>query len=108
LFKENPAGRVKKETIMACSGAGDHSDLPPWVVAVLAEIEDATPMPAVVARNQRAAVLCSLARTMARANAGAATILAALRVENQIRCQPPLNDEILEGIACDVVGGLVT
>jgi hypothetical protein len=79
------------------------NDLPPWVAAVLDEIEDSIPMPEVIDVDQRAAVLTSLARTMARARAGADAIVAALRVVNRMRCRPQLNDETLEGIAYDVV-----
>jgi len=77
--------------------------LPAWVAIVLDEIEDRTPMPDVFPAGQQAAILTSLARTMARANAGADAIVAALRVVNRMRCRPPLNDEAVEGIAYDVV-----
>jgi len=95
----------KKEISLSQSGADRDGDLPKWVATVLAEIEDHLVMPGAVAGGQRIAVLSSLGRTMARINAGTAAILAALRVVNRNRCHPPLNDEILEGIAYDVVAG---
>lgn len=89
---------------MAQEGSERDGDLPQWVATVLDEIEDHTVMPDVVSVDH-AAVLTSLARTMARAGADAEPIVAALRVMNRTRCRPPLNDEALEGIAYDVVAG---
>jgi hypothetical protein len=65
-----------------------------------------TPTPAYagerIREGQRNATLCSLAGSMRRRGMSAEAIAAALHIENQARCEPPLGDEEIAGIAKSV------
>lgn len=59
----------------------------------------APPLPEIITAGQRNATLASVAGSMRRRGASSDAILAALRVENADRCQPPLEDAELAQIA---------
>ena len=59
----------------------------------------APPLPKILREGQRDSLLTSLAGSMRVRGAGEAAILAALRAENDVRCQPPLPDRQLQKIA---------
>ncbi len=57
----------------------------------------APPIPDEIPEGQRNTTLASLAGSMRRRRASEATIVAALRAENEERCCPPLDDaEVLQ------------
>lgn len=63
----------------------------------------APPLPGEIREGEgRNNALASLAGTMRRRGASEAAILAALRVDNQTRCKPSLDDEEVQGIAASV------
>ena len=78
--------------------------LPGWLKSVLADgthtrvVSASAHIPA----GERNASLASLAGAMRRQGAPEATILAALRSCNAIRCKPPLSDKEVEGIAASI------
>jgi hypothetical protein len=71
---------------------------PPRVAHPPARPRAADPVPEIIPMGQRNATLFSLAGTMRRRNASPAAIRAALRVENAIRCCPPLAEEEVDRI----------
>ena len=84
--------------------------LPDGVLKVLTSSDGngrgpAPSIPEIIAEGARNATLASLAGSMRRRGATATEILAALRVANDERCQPPLEDRELEQIA-DSISGL--
>jgi len=56
-------------------------------------------LPAVIKEGERNTLLASLAGSLRRRGASEAAILAALRVENEGRCRPPLGSREVEAIA---------
>lgn len=59
-------------------------------------------LPALIPEGERNRLLTSVAGTMRRRDASVEAITAALRVENQVRCKPPLPDKEIEKIARSV------
>jgi putative DNA primase/helicase len=81
------------------------ADPPGWLIGLLDRERPKGPAAAVEERipsGERNKVLASLAGTMRRRGMGEAEILAALRVANEQRCQPPLEAEEVERIAASV------
>ena len=60
------------------------------------------PLPAVIPEGQRNDTLTRLAGSMRRAGFGEAAMLAALVVENAVRCTPPLSGDEVARIAHSV------
>jgi hypothetical protein len=83
--------------------AGPLPALPPWLAALLTERPAATRAPGAVEgeipEGQRDKTLASLAGTMRRRGMGADAIYAALAVENETKCNPPLPDEDVRRIS---------
>ena len=82
----------------------EDSELPAWVRGLLDEIEDHTRIPDVIPAGDRAAALASMAGTLRRAGVSALAALAALRIENASRCEPPLADAQVRQIVAQVMG----
>jgi putative DNA primase/helicase len=81
------------------------ADPPQWLMVLLERERSKGPAPEIGERippGGRNDVLTSLAGTMRRRGMGEAEILAALRVTNEERCQPPLENEEVEKIAASV------
>ena len=81
------------------------ADPPGWLIGLLERERPRGPAAVVGERippGERNKVLASLAGTMRRRGMGEAEIIAALRVANEQRCQPPLNTEEVERIAASV------
>jgi P4 family phage/plasmid primase-like protien len=81
------------------------ADPPPWLQRLLELERPQGPAASVGTRippGERNKVLASLAGTMRRRGMGEGEILAALRVSNEQRCQPPLEAEEVEKIAASV------
>src|SRR5215208_420612 len=81
------------------------ADPPEWLLGLLKPERFKGPAPPVGERippGQRNNALASLAGTMRRRGMGEAEILAALRVANERRCQPPLKVEEVEKITASV------
>ncbi len=86
------------------------ADPPPWLLAlVLAPApwlaRTGTPTfrhEAVIGEGQRNAVLTSLAGSMRRRGFSEVAMIAALQIENEARCQPPLPPEEVEKVARSV------
>ena len=76
-------------------------DLAALIQVDTSETKPAAEIPDRIPSGERNATLTSLAGTMQRRGAGAAAILAALKVVND-RCEPPLPDKDLERIAQSV------
>jgi len=79
---------------------------PRWLLAALTPERTngthAEPLPDSIGEGGRNATLASLAGSLRRRDASYATILAALRSENEVRCSPPLDDDEVERIAKSV------
>jgi hypothetical protein len=77
--------------------------LPTWFAALLAEPArtqaEAKSADGKIAEGQRNAALASLAGMMRRGGASATAIAAALLAENKLRCDPPLAEAEVRGIA---------
>jgi len=91
----------------------DVQDSPGWLLEIHRVGDTRTKAPALpprVAEGTRNATLASLAGSMRRRGASEASIMAALQVENDDRCDPPLPLEQLQAIAKSVAryeqGGL--
>src|SRR5215218_4665651 len=83
------------------------ADPPGWLMNLLRRERPkgpAAPVGARIPSGKRNDVLTSLAGTMRRRGMGEAEILGALRVANEQRCQPPLDEEEVEKIAASVAG----
>ena len=83
----------------------DLADPPEWLMWLLERERTKGPAPPVGERiplGKRNDVLASLGGTMRRRGMGEAEILAALRVANEQRCQPPLEAGEIEKIAASV------
>jgi putative DNA primase/helicase len=77
-------------------------DVPDWLLKKMvpgSARTGAAPLPRIIREGMRNTWLASGAGTMRRRGFGEAAILAALRVENRERCDPPLADRELERIA---------
>ena len=80
---------------------------PGWLMGLLERERSKGPAPAVgerIPEGQRNKALASVGGSMRRRGMGEAEILAALRVTNEQRCQPPLDNEEVEKIAASVAG----
>ena len=55
-----------------------------------------------IPKGERNATLASLAGSMRRRGASAEAIVAALQAENRLRCEPPLGDDEVQGIAASI------
>lgn len=81
------------------------TEAPAWL---LARLRDETPRPAGapdsdrIPKNRRNNTLTSLAGAMRRKGATETAILAALQAENRNRCDPPLSDSEVAGIAASI------
>jgi putative DNA primase/helicase len=73
--------------------------MPKWLTDVLAEREFAAPLPDTIPEGMRDHTLTSFAGSMRARGADSETILAALRVFNERRCRPPMEDFDLRRIA---------
>src|SRR5215204_4465387 len=81
------------------------ADPPEWLMWLLERERakgPAAPVGERIPPGERNKVLASLAGSMRRRGMGEAEIIAALRVANEQRCQPPLNTEEVERIAASV------
>ena len=79
--------------------------LPPWVLELLAGPSTKTTVPstsAPIPEGRRNDVLTSLAGSMQRRNMSEASIVAALLMENEKRCDPPLPEREVRGIAASI------
>ncbi len=77
--------------------------LPSWLVEAEPK-RRANPVGDTIPKGGRNDTLASLAGTMRRRGFNGAAILAALRVENENRCDPPLSDTEVEAIAASISG----
>jgi len=82
---------------------------PDWLIALVAgngriipPAKVAEPLPTRIVQGQRNSILTSLAGSMRRRGAPEEAILAALRVTNATRCNPPLPDDEVRRIAKSV------
>src|SRR5215211_1645618 len=83
------------------------ADPPGWLMDLLERSRSKGPAPPVgehIPPGKRNDTLASLAGSMRRRGMGQGEILAALRVTNEQRCQPPLDNEEVEKIAASVAG----
>ena len=84
------------------------AEMPPWLVALVAEKPSANghkpaeALPERIAEGQRNSTLASLAGSMRRRGASEAAILAALLETNAQQCDPPLDDAEVKRIAASV------
>jgi hypothetical protein len=81
------------------SGPSPAPPMPKYLINVLAEREFAPVLPDVIPDGERDNTMTSLAGTMRRRGMTPEGVLAGLRVENQTRCRPPLEDGDLRRIA---------
>ncbi len=82
------------------------ADPPPWLSEVNKPdggTAKAVPLPEQIPKGQRETWLTSLAGSMRQRGASEETMLAAIRVENANRCEPPLPDQQVRKIASSVV-----
>lgn len=80
----------------------DLAEVPEWLLKKMAPVQSlraANPLPNIIKEGMRNTWMASAAGAMRRKGFGEAAILAALRVENRVRCTPPLDDRELERIA---------
>lgn len=85
----------------------DHMEIPPlpeWLQEVVAERapKKTETSDGAIREGERNTALTSLAGAMRRKGASEETILAALTEENQGRCEPPLPEKEVEGIATSI------
>lgn len=80
------------------------ADPPKWLLEVLKDRQANSPTPpdGKIPAGGRNSVLASLAGTMRRKGMSEASILAALQQENRLRCEPPLPEDEVAGIAKSV------
>ncbi len=89
-------------TVVESNFDGARYTLADFHVEVAASIKKAAPLPNIIFDGRRNDTLTSLAGSMRRRGASKDAILAALRVENDTRCQPPLDESELDTIATSI------
>jgi hypothetical protein len=82
------------------------ADFPSWLLRLLSADArrngSALALPSKIEAGQRNDVLASLAGSLRRRGGSEAAILAALRAENEARCDPPLDDGEIAAIAASI------
>lgn len=98
------SGRTYEWELSSRPGEQEIAPLPAWVIGIIStRVQSNGTTGTVIPEGQRNAVLTSLAGSMRRRGQTKESIFAALMVENEKRCAPPLLTDEVEDIARSVV-----